>query len=95
LNAVPVTRTVPAAGLVGLPTVTFATLVCSATCVVRLVIRTTSPTRMFGVWVPAVKQAPPGWLTSATPSSPTRTGSDWPTSVPPRRTLKDTLVPGV
>ena len=95
MNAVPVTTTVPADGLVGLLTATLATVVSSATLVPRSVIRTTSPTRMFGVWVPAMKQPPPGWLTSATPASSTVTGSDWPTSAPLRRTLKTTLRPGV
>jgi hypothetical protein len=50
---------------------------------------------MCGVWVLLVKQPPPGWLTSATPASSTTIGSDWPTRVPLRSTLKDTLVPGV
>ena len=71
LNAVPLTTTVPADGFVALLTVTLATVVSSAACVSRSVIRTTSPGRMFGVWVVAVQQPPPGWLTSARPEAST------------------------
>jgi hypothetical protein len=49
---------------------------------------------MFGVWVSLSQQPPPGWLTSASPSPSTVTSSDWPTSVPARKTLNDSAAPG-
>src|SRR5919112_2352732 len=101
-TAVPLSVIVPGALLTGRPAVMSATWVTSATPLRTppgesvTTVRTVSPATMLGV--DTNQQAPPGWFTSASPSSPTTIGA-LATVAPPRSaewvTSKTTVSPGV